>query len=105
VGISRKEVAINHPSHLREQTESFVLRNSDGISNTGKQSAFSKTGQLSRLYRSYDKFRCVIMQGGQGEVKLWAFNDPPKRTGNYKDAPPSLDEYLSLPARVVISIL
>ena len=25
--------------------------------------------------------RCVVMQGGQGEVKHWAFNDPPRRAG------------------------
>ena len=31
--------------------------------------------------RSYDRARCVVMQGGQGEVKHWAFNDPPKREG------------------------
>ena len=30
---------------------------------------------------SYDQARCVVMQGGQGEVKHWAFNDPPRREG------------------------
>ena len=29
--------------------------------------------------------RCAVMQGGQGEVKHWAFNDPPRREGQYKD--------------------
>ena len=38
---------------------------------------------------SYDQARCVVMQGGQGDVKHWAFNDPPKRIGKYKDHPPS----------------
>ena len=37
---------------------------------------------------SWEKVRCVIMQGGQGETKHWAFNDPPKREGAYVDAPP-----------------
>lgn len=41
------------------------------------------------------------MQGGQGEVKHWAFNDPPKREGAYRDAPPSPAEYRKLGARVV----
>ena len=31
--------------------------------------------------------RCAVMQGGQGDIKHWAFNDPLKRTGKYKDAP------------------
>lgn len=45
--------------------------------------------------------RCVVMQGGQGEVKHWAFNDPPKREGKYRDAPPSPKEYRRLTTRVV----
>ncbi len=50
---------------------------------------------------SWGKARCVIMQGGQGEVKHWAFNDPPKREGRYKDHPPSPEEYRRLSTRVV----
>lgn len=50
---------------------------------------------------SYDQARCVVMQGGQGEVKHWAFNDPPRRAGKYKDAPPSPAEYRKLTTRVV----
>ena len=38
--------------------------------------------------KSWEDFRCVIMQGGQGETKHWAFNDPPKREGQYIDNPP-----------------
>jgi glucosamine-6-phosphate deaminase len=50
---------------------------------------------------SYDSVRCAVMQGGQGEVKHWAFNDPPRRAGKYKDAPPPPEEYRKLGARVV----
>ena len=50
---------------------------------------------------SWDLARCVVMQGGQGEVKHWAFNDPPRREGAYVDAPPSPEEYRALPTRVV----
>ncbi|MBN1809473.1 MAG: glucosamine-6-phosphate isomerase [Planctomycetes bacterium] len=50
---------------------------------------------------SYDAVRCVVMQGGQGEVKHWAFNDPLKREGEYKDNPPSPAEYRALPTRIV----
>ena len=51
--------------------------------------------------KSYDEFRCVLMQGGQGEVKHWAFNDPPKRSGDYVDAPPSPEEFRKLGTRLV----
>jgi len=45
--------------------------------------------------------RCAVMQGGQGDVKHWAFNDPPRRTGKYKEHPPSSTEYRKLTTRVV----
>jgi glucosamine-6-phosphate deaminase len=55
---------------------------------------------LESYSQSYDQVRCALMQGGQGEVKHWAFNDPPKRTGKYQDAPPTPAEYRQLAARV-----
>jgi glucosamine-6-phosphate deaminase len=45
--------------------------------------------------------RCAVMQGGQGDTKHWAFNDPVKREGKYKDAPPSFEEFRKLSTRVV----
>ncbi|TMP95989.1 MAG: glucosamine-6-phosphate isomerase [Verrucomicrobia bacterium] len=45
--------------------------------------------------------RCAIVQGGQGDVKHWAFNDPLPRRGKYKSQPPSPAEYRKLPTRVV----
>lgn len=52
--------------------------------------------------RSWDAgIRCAVMQGGQGDVKHWAFNDPPQRTGAFVDAPPPPAEYRALATRVV----
>lgn len=45
--------------------------------------------------------RCAVMQGGQGDTKHWAFNDPVRREGAYRDAPPSPAEFRRLGARVV----
>ncbi len=59
------------------------------------------TGDLAAYSGSYDSVRCAIMQGGQGDVKHWAFNDPVKREGAYKDAPPAPEEYRKLATRVV----
>lgn len=50
---------------------------------------------------TWNRARCVVMQGGQGEVKHWAFNDPPRREGQHQDAPPSPEEYRQLGTRVV----
>jgi glucosamine-6-phosphate deaminase len=50
---------------------------------------------------SWEGVRCAVMQGGQGDIKHWAFNDPLKREGRYKDNPPTPQEYLALNTRVV----
>jgi glucosamine-6-phosphate deaminase len=57
----------------------------------------------TRAYRStWDgSVRCAVMQGGQGDVKHWAFNDPLPRKGRHQDAPPTPDEYRGLATRVV----
>jgi glucosamine-6-phosphate deaminase len=59
------------------------------------------TGDLEAYSRSFDQVRCVVMQGGQGEIKHWAFNDPLPRAGAYQDAPPSPAQYRKLKTRVV----
>lgn len=51
--------------------------------------------------RSWENARCVVMQGGQGEVKHWAFNDPLKRQDPYRDSPCPVAEYRKLETRVV----
>ncbi len=58
------------------------------------------TGDLAAYSASYEQVRCVVMQGGQGEVKHWAFNDPLPRKGRYRDAPPPPAEYRKLRTRV-----
>jgi glucosamine-6-phosphate deaminase len=50
---------------------------------------------------SWQQARCVVMQGGQGEVKHWAFNDPPKREPPWTDNPPPPEVYRQLTTRVV----
>ncbi len=51
--------------------------------------------------KSFDEAECLIMQGGQGSTKHWAFNDPLPRTGKYKNNPPTPKEFLKLPTRIV----
>jgi glucosamine-6-phosphate deaminase len=56
---------------------------------------------VSDYENSFNQARCAVMQGGQGEVKHWAFNDPVKREGEYKDNPPTPEEYRRKGTRVV----
>ena len=56
---------------------------------------------IATYRQSWEGVRCAVMQGGQGDTKHWAFNDPPRRTGAHKDAPPTPAEYRALTTRVV----
>lgn len=62
---------------------------------------FPSTEGLEEYSASFGTFRCRIMQGGQGEIKHWAFNDPVRREGVWQENPPSPEEYRRLGARMV----
>ncbi len=66
-----------------------------------EQNIHFPTGDGSAFVASWNQARCAIMQGGQGEVKHWAFNDPPKRKGEYVDTPPPPEVYRQLGTRIV----
>jgi len=59
------------------------------------------TENVEAFQQTWDGVRCAVMQGGQGEVKHWAFNDPPQREGEYVDSPPPTEAYRKLSARIV----
>lgn len=59
------------------------------------------SGDLDAYSRTYDQFNCLLMQGGQGDTKHWAFNDPLKREGKYADNPPTPAEFRQLATRIV----
>ncbi len=59
------------------------------------------TEEPAEFVASWDRARCVFMQGGQGEVKHWAFNDPPKREPPWADSPPPPEVYRQLGTRIV----
>ncbi|MBN2132155.1 MAG: hypothetical protein JW741_21830 [Sedimentisphaerales bacterium] len=55
----------------------------------------------SAYIQSWNGVRCAVMQGGQGDIKHWAFNDPLRRKGEYADQPPTPEQYRRLTTRVV----
>lgn len=55
----------------------------------------------SAYRESWNQARCLVMQGGQGEVKHWAFNDPPRREPPYDQTPPPPEVYRQLTTRIV----
>jgi len=97
-----REVPSGHPlSFERADRELCFNRIDPDLAMPEANLHFPKADSLDRYSASFDEVRCAVMQGGQGEVKHWAFNDPPRREGAYTESPPPPEEYLKLGARVV----
>jgi len=97
-----KEVPANHPlSFERADRELCFDRIQSDLVMPDSNLHFPKanTTQYRKSWNS--GVRCAVMQGGQGDVKHWAFNDPPRRKGRYNDSPPSAAEFRQLATRVV----
>jgi len=96
-----KEVPEDHPlSFARTDKEMCFDRIRPELAMPERNLHFPKADPAEYV-KSWEGVRCAVMQGGQGDIKHWAFNDPPKREGRYKDNPPTPEEYLRLNTRVV----
>ncbi len=96
-----REVPADHPlSFAKADTELCFGRIADDLKMPQANLHFPKA-DTAEYIRSWEGIRCAVMQGGQGDIKHWAFNDPVKRQGPYADAPPSPQEYRKLTTRVV----
>ena len=94
-----KPVAVDHPlSFARADMELCFDRIRPELKMPESNIHFPT--DLAAYSQSYDEVRCALMQGGQGEVKHWAFNDPPRREGPWQNAPPPPEEYRKLGTRI-----
>lgn len=96
-----KEVAETHPlSFAKADREMCFHRIDPGLRLPEEHLHFPKA-DLTEYLNAWNNVRCAVMQGGQGEVKHWAFNDPPRREGQWIDEPPPPEEYRKLGTRIV----
>lgn len=97
-----REVPVTHPlSFERADRELCFNRIRRPLRMPDAHLHFPKA-DTNEYRRSWDAgVRCAVMQGGQGEAKHWAFNDPLPRRGKYKNAPPPAADYRKLTTRVV----
>jgi len=97
-----REVPVTHPlSFERADRELCFSRITRSLRMPDAHLHFPRAD--TRDYRrSWDAgVKCAVMQGGQGDVKHWAFNDPLPRKGRHKNAPPAPTDYRKLTTRVV----
>lgn len=99
--IGGKAVSESHPLSFARCDKAMCFKRIDRALRMPEANLHFPTGDAAAYSGSYDSIRCVLMQGGQGEIKHWAFNDPLPREGRYKNHPPSPAEYRQLKTRRV----
>jgi glucosamine-6-phosphate deaminase len=100
--VDGKEAPLDHPlSFAKADMELCFNRIRPDLRMPLENTHFPKADP-SEYIASWEGVRCVTMQGGQGEVKHWAFNDPLRSAkASIQDEPPSPEEYRKLTTRVV----
>lgn len=97
-----KEVPVTHPlSFERADRELCFNRIQRSLRMPESNLHFPKADTTAYRRSWQSGVRCAVMQGGQGDTKHWAFNDPLPRRNKHKDQPPTEAEFRSLTTRVV----
>jgi len=99
--IDGKAVNENHPLSFKKADLQLCFNKINPKLRMPDSNLYFPTENVTEYIKTWDNARCAVMQGGQGNIKHWAFNDPVKREGKYKDNPPSTEEFRKLSTRVV----
>jgi glucosamine-6-phosphate deaminase len=99
--VDGKEVPMDHPLSFARADMALCFNRIRPELRMPEENIHFPSADPAVYIESWRHARCAVMQGGQGEVKHWAFNDPVRRQGPYKDEPPSPEEYRKLNTRVV----
>ncbi len=100
--VDGREMDAGHPLSFEKADRELCFNRIDKKLRMPESNLHFPKAEISNYIRSWQAgARCAVMQGGQGDTKHWAFNDPVKREGKFKEQPPSPEEFRKLTARVV----
>lgn len=99
--VNGKEVGLNFPLGFAKTNMDLCFNRIKKELRIPEENIHFPEADAAKYKESWNHARCIVMQGGQGEIKHWAFNEPPKREGKYMDNPPLPEEYRKLETRVV----
>ena len=100
--VDGKELDASHPLSFEKADRELCFNLIDKKYRMPDANLHFPKADTSEYISSWNQgIRCAVMQGGQGDTKHWAFNDPVKREGKYKDVPPTPEEFRQFSARVV----
>lgn len=99
---TKREVPVTHPLSFEKADRELCFNRINKKLVMPDSNLHFPRGDVKPYVASWNAgVRCAVMQGGQGDIKHWAFNDPLKRTGKYKNEPPSPADYRKLGTRIV----
>jgi glucosamine-6-phosphate deaminase len=96
-----REVPASHPLSFEKADREMCFNRIDKKLVMPDANLHFPKANTAAYRKSWEGVRCAVMQGGQGDIKHWAFNDPLKREGKWKNSPPPPAEYRKLTTRVV----
>lgn len=99
--IDGREAPLSHPLSFERADRELCFGRIDKRLAMPEENLHFPKADTSAYIASWQGVRCAVMQGGQGDIKHWAFNDPPRREGRCVDEPPTPAEYRKLNTRVV----
>jgi len=100
--VDGREMAASHPLSFEKADRDLCFsRIRPELKMPDSNMHFPKADTSAYIKSWESGIRCAVMQGGQGDTKHWAFNDPVKRDGLYKDQPPTPEEFRKLTTRIV----
>ena len=97
-----REVPPTHPLSFEKCDRDLCFSRIDRKLRMSDANLHFPKADTAEYRKSWDAgVRCAVMQGGQGDVKHWAFNDPLPRRGKWRNDPPPAAEIRKLTTRVV----
>ena len=100
--LAQTEVAPTHPLSFEKADRELCFDRIHKNLAMPESNLHFPSADVASFQKTWDSgVRCAVMQGGQGEIKHWAFNDPLKREGEWMHEPPSSAEYRRLATRIV----
>jgi len=100
--IDGREAPATHPLSFEKADRELCFNRIDKKLVMADSNLHFPKADTSSYIKSWESgVKCAVMQGGQGDTKHWAFNDPVRRTGMYKDQPPTPEEFRKLSTRIV----
>jgi len=102
IGEDGKEVPTTHPLSFERADRELLFDRIDPALAIPEANLHFPRADVEPFIKSWESgVACKVMQGGQGDVKHWAFNDPLRREGCHAEAPPTPEEYRALATRIV----